>query len=306
MTQALHLDVDPGSDDAVMIALALALPAIEMTGISTVAGNSTIENTTRNACRILELFDRTDVPVARGCGEPMVGSFETAEWVHGPNGIRGDLPDPSTGPINRHGAEFIVDQAREYGDELSIVAVGPMTNLATALALEPSLPDMVANIYLMGGAAMTTGNVTPMAEANFRNDAVAARRVVRGTRPKMVGLDATHDATVPLSRIDEYKRATQPLKTVGAWLEYPEEVRKFGGGEEPAVHDAAVVAHLIDDSVLEFEPYHLDVDTTMGPSRGAVVCDRWAVTGNEPNADVAVAADTERFRSVLVETFERL
>lgn len=306
MTTRVHLDVDPGSDDAVMIAMALGHPSIEVAGMSTVGGNSTVDNTTRNALAILERFDRTDVPVARGASEPMVGTFDTAEWIHGENGIRGELDDPTTEAIDMHGAEFIVQQAREHGEDITIVAVGPMTNLGMALLLEPSLPDLVDGIYLMGGAAMVSGNKTPMAEANFHNDPVAAQRVVQSGQPAMVGLDATHDTTVSEDMIEEYSGLEYPRDIVGPWLDYPDEIKRFGGGMDPAIHDAAVVAHLIDSEVLTFEPYHLEVDTTSGPSRGAVVCDERKVTEQEPNATVAVAADTERFRAVFEEAIDGL
>lgn len=300
MSRDVFLDTDPGCDDAVMIAMALGAPEINVVGMSTVAGNTTVDNTTRNALSILEYFDRTDVPVARGSGRPMTGSFDTAEWIHGPNGIRGDLPDPSTEPVESSGAEFLLERSHEYGDDLTIVAVGPMTNLATALVQDPSLPERVDEIYLMGGAALVSGNKTPVAEANFHNDPVAARRVIQSGRPRMVGLDATHDATVPFDLVDAYADAEPPLDMVASWLEYPPEIMKFGGDEGPAIHDAAVVSHLIDDDVLTFESYYLDVDTSSGPCRGAVVCDEWEVTGHEPNAEVAVETDTERF----VRTFE--
>lgn len=300
MPRDVFIDTDPGCDDAVMIAMALGSPDIHVTGMSTVAGNSTVDNTTRNALAILERFDRTDVPVAKGAANPITGSFDTAEWIHGPNGIRGDLPAPTTDPVDAHGAEFLLERSHEYGEDLTIVAVGPMTNLATALLRDPSLPDRVDDIYLMGGAAMVSGNKTPMAEANFHNDPVAARRVIQSGEPRMVGLDATHDATVPLDLMNAYADAEPPLDTIASWLEYPPEIMQFGGDDGPAIHDAAVVAQLIDDDVLTFEPYHLDVDTSDGPCRGAVICDEREVTGNEPNAEVAVATDTERF----VRTFE--
>lgn len=306
MTTRVHLDVDPGSDDAVMIAMALGHPSIEVAGMSTVGGNSTVDNTTRNALAILERFDRTDIPVARGASEPMVGTFDTAEWIHGENGIRGELEDPSTEAIDLHGAEFIVQQAREYGEDITIVAVGPMTNLGMALLLEPSLPDLVDDIYLMGGAAMVSGNKTPMAEANFHNDAVAAQRVVQSGRPAMVGLDATNDATVSADEIETYSGMEYPCDIIGPWLDYPDEIMEFGAGMDPAVHDAAVVAHLIDPEVLTFEHYHLEVDTTSGPSRGSVICDDRHVSEEEPNARVAVATDTERFRAAFEEAIDGL
>jgi len=301
----LLLDVDPGCDDAVMIAMALAAPGVELVGLTTVAGNSTVDNTTRNALAILELLDRTDVPVARGAGRPIVGDLRTAEWVHGPGGIRGDLPEPATEPVDEHAVEFILDRAREHGDELTIAAVGPLTNLAAALVQDPALPDRVGEIYLMGGAAMTVGNATPMAEANFANDPVAARRVVSTASPRMAGLDATNDATVPMDLVEEYRGSAPPLDAIGAWLDYPPEVRAFGDTADPAIHDAAVLAHIL-DGVLSFEPYYLDVDTTEGPSRGAVICDKYGVLEREPNGEVAVAVDTAGFRTSVRRTVESL
>lgn len=306
MATRVHLDVDPGCDDAVMIAMALGDPSIDVVGMSTVGGNSTVDNTTRNALSLLEQFDRSDIPVARGADRPMTGTFDTAEWIHGEYGIRGQLPTPTADPVDVDGSEFIIQQARKYGDELTIAAVGPMTNLGIALVREPALHDMVDDIYLMGGAAMVSGNKTPMAEANFHNDPVAARRVIESGRPRMAGLDATHDATVSESVIDEYAGRGTPYDLVSAWLDYPDEIKAFGGGMDPAIHDAAVVAHLVDEEVLTFEPYYLDVDTSDGPSRGAVVCDERRVTGNEPNAEVAVAADTERFRAVFENAIDGL
>jgi inosine-uridine nucleoside N-ribohydrolase len=306
MTRRVHLDVDPGCDDAVMMAMALAAPDLSVEAVSTVAGNSTVENTTRNALAILEFFDRTDVPVAKGAGQPLNGTFSTAEWVHGPEGIRGDLPDPSTEPVDVDGAELMLRQARRHGDELTIVAVGPLTNLAIALAREPSLPELVADIYVMGGAAFVPGNVTPVAEANVHNDPIAARRVVQSGRPHLVGLDVTRQATVSLETIADYRDGPTPRDTVAAWLEYPESVRTEGESDLPAIHDAAVVAHLVDDAVLGFDSYYADVDTTDGPSRGNVVCDRWGVTEEAPNADVAVEIDTERYRAILADAVERL
>lgn len=301
----LHLDVDPGCDDALMIALALSSSATDVVGLSTVGGNSTVENTTRNARAVLELFDRTDVPVARGAQAPINGTFETAEWVHGPDGIRGELPAPRTDPISQHGAEFIVDQAHTYGEELTIVAVAPMTNLATALVLEPELPSLVDEIYLMGGT-LSGGNATPVAEANFRNDPVAARRVLNAAHPTMVGLDATYEATLPYSLVEEYADAGQPYEAIAPWLDFPEKVRRLGTDSmDPAIHDAVIVAHLVED-VLTLESYYADVDTTGGPSDGAVICDRRRVTDKDPNAEIAVGTDTERFRSLVRETFECL
>jgi inosine-uridine nucleoside N-ribohydrolase len=301
MAEKVLFDVDPGCDDAVMLAMALGLDEIDVVGLSTVCGNSTVENTTENALAILELGGH-DKPVARGCGRPLEGELETAEWVHGPEGIRGDLPAASGTPIDQHGVEYIVETAREYGSELTIAAVGPLPNLALALALEPDLPDMVDDVYLMGGAALTIGNATPMAEANFRNDAVAASRVIQDARPKHVGLDVTNQATVTQETIDEYQSSPGALGIVGEWLDYPDAVTEFVDGGA-AIHDAAVVADIVGD-VLDYERYYCDVDTTGGPSHGATVCDANEVLDEAPNTDVAVDIDVEGYRSLLKEGVE--
>jgi len=299
MSRLVHFDVDPGCDDAVMLAMALGHDAIDVAGLSTVAGNSTVENTTRNAVGILEALGRTDVPVARGCDRPFVDYLTTAEWVHGEHGIRGGIPRPTGGVRETHGADFIVEQAREFGSELTIAAVGPLTNLGLALAKAPDLPELVDEIYLMGGAALTIGNATPMAEANFHNDPHAASRVMQDASPRMVGLDVTNRATVAPERITEYRAAGGIHETVAAWLDYPEEVVNFGGGTGPAIHDAAVVADLIDSDVLTFEHYPVEIDTTGGPSHGAVVCDKQGVLDRPANASVAIDIDPDRYRELL-------
>ncbi|WP_336337475.1 nucleoside hydrolase [Haloarcula brevis] len=298
MPRKVFFDTDPGCDDAVMLAMALGHDAIDVVGLSTVCGNTTIENTTRNAHAILELGGY-DVPVARGCGRPLVDDLATAEWIHGENGLRGDLPAVDGETRDVHGADAIVDAAREHGDDLTIAAVGPLPNLAIALAKEPRLPDLVGDIYLMGGAAMTSGNVTPMAEANFHNDPAAASRVLQDAAPKMVGLDVTNRATVSPEFIESFRAAGGVRGTIAEWLDYRPDSGTYPLADAPAIHDAAVVADIVDDSVLGFEEYYLDVDTTGGPCHGAVICDEHGTTDNDPNGRVAVDIDVARYREVL-------
>ncbi|MDY6780507.1 MAG: nucleoside hydrolase, partial [Halobacteria archaeon] len=124
MSRKLLLDVDPGCDDAVMISMALASPDVEVVGVTTVAGNSSVDNTTRNALSVLELLGRTDVPVAQGARQPIVGDLTTAEWVHGENGIRGDMPEPTTRTVDESAVGFMIDKAREHGSDLTVVSTG--------------------------------------------------------------------------------------------------------------------------------------------------------------------------------------
>jgi len=292
------LDVDPGCDDAVAMGLALASDELDVVGVTTVAGNTTVENATRNALAVLTLFNRTDVPVAAGCGRPLAHDLETAEEIHGDGGISGNLPEPDTEPVEASAPEFIVEQCREHGGDLTLVAVGPMTNVAVALAIEPSIPNLVDSLVLMGGAAMTAGNATPVAEANFHNDPEAASRVLQAGRPAMVGLDVTNSATVDPGYVDGLRELSPAGATVAEWFDYPEAVVQFTEDGRPAIHDAAVVADLLGD-VLTFEPYYAEVDTSAGPSRGSVVCDQHGVTGNDPTVDVATDIDVPAFRSAL-------
>lgn len=311
MTRPLLIDTDPGCDDAVAILLALECDALEVTGLTTVHGNAPVEETTTNARAILELVDRTDVPIATGADRPLLVDLETSEHVHGEGGIMGDLPDPgpATRPIETPAPQYIVEQARAHEGELSLAAIGPLTNVALAVAIEPDLPDLLDELVIMGGAAFTPGNVTPLAEANFHSDPHAARRVVRDCDPTIVGLDVTQRAAVPPERVDglDGSEGDGPLeRSLQAWLTYYENDRlERYGIDSAAVHDALVVASLIDDDVVETSAYHLAVGADSDLARGALVADANDVTGEEPNGRVAVDADYERYRKLVAESLER-
>ena len=307
MARRVLFDVDPGCDDAAMLALALASDDIEVVGITTVAGNVPIEKTTRNALAVLDVMDRTDVPVARGCHRPLVSELETAEHIHGPEGITGEIPTPTTVPVDAHAVEFILGRAREYGEELTLACVAPPTNVAVALALEPDLPEIVDEIYLMGGTTRVTGNVTPAAEFNFYVDAAAAARVVRDGRPAVVGLDVTERTRIDGEELGELAEAPDPLPWVAGWLGYadPAAIRAGEVDESLALHDPTVAIHLLGD-VLTFESYPMEVDASGGPSHGAVICDRRGASGAEPNARLATEIDLEAFRDTLFDALEAM
>lgn len=301
MTKVL-IDADPGTDDAVAITTLLAAADVDVVGITTVAGNTTLENTTANAQSILELLDRTDVPVASGCERPLAHSLSTAEWIHGPGGLRGDLPAPSGSTLDAHASDFIREQAAEHGTDLTIACLGPMTNVALALARDPDLPATVGGIVAMGGAVRVGGNVTPAAEYNVHADPVAASRVVQDAAPTLVPLDATNRATLPDETLGEFRRSQGPLSTVAKWCDYPEQLQ---GTDGAAVHDAAVSAHLLDD-VLTFERYPLSVIDGRGPCRGATFADTRPESDGQANAAVATDLDVEAFRETVVDALASL
>ena len=303
MSRKVLLDVDPGCDDAVAIGLALASDELDVVGLTTVAGNTTVENATENALAVLTLFDRTDVPVAAGCGRPLAHELETAEDIHGEGGITGDLPDPEAEPLGTDAPAFIREQAAEHGEALTIVGLGPLTNVAVALMAEPDLAERVDEVAVMGGTIRATGNRTPMAEANFYSDPAAARRVVWDAEPRIAGLNVTHHAEVPPGVVEGDSAAAD---TVRAWLDYyPEWVRESIGLENAAQHDALVVADLIAD-LLDYETAPTDVFVDDGDARGAVMFDEYGVTDADGVASVAVDADVERFRELLGERLSRL
>mgnify|MGYP000680410684 CR=1 FL=1 len=303
MSRKVLLDVDPGCDDAVALGLALASDELEVVGVTTVAGNTTVENATRNALSVLTLFDRTDVPVAAGCGRPLANELDTAEWIHGEGGIKGELPDPAAEPVPAEAPAFVREMAAEHGDALTVVGLGPLTNVAVALLGDPALPERIDEVAVMGGTVHATGNRTPMAEANFHSDPAAARRVVRDANPKIAGLNVTHRAQVPPDVVDGGSAAAEAVRT---WLDYyPDQVRESVGLDHAAQHDALVVAELFAD-VLDYEAAPTDVVVADGDARGAVMFDEYGLTDADRSARVAVDVDVERFREVLGEQLSRL
>lgn len=307
MPTKVLLDVDVGCDDATAIAMALGSPEIEVIGITTVQGNTTLENTTRNTLSVLELLDRTDIPVARGVARPLVREPITAEHVHGSNGIRGAMPTPIADPADRHAVEFIIDQVRTHGDELTICALGPQTNLALALAQYPSLPDAVNDIWIMGGAALISRTLG--GGFNLKNDPEAAARVFQDARPILVGIDVTYFAQLPFTLIDKLEARGAPFDRVADWMRYPafinDQPRQITRDPivGPVLHDAVVMAGILED-ILTLEEYYVEVTTGEDACAGRVVCDYQGATGNDPNATVAVDVDVERFQDTFLAAIE--
>ncbi len=191
----LIIDTDPGVDDAQAIAYALAHPDISVEGLTTVFGNASVDITTRNALQLLDVFDASEIPVAQGADQPLqIPRFASPDFVHGEDAM-GDigLPPPTNSVDPRSAAQFIVDSANELQGELTLVAIGPLTNIAAALQLDAGLPAKVNQLVIMGGTVVEPGNVTPVAEANFIGDPHAAEMVLAQDWPAtVIGLDVTH------------------------------------------------------------------------------------------------------------------
>ena len=292
------LDCDPGHDDAIALLLALASPELEVRAVTTVAGNQTLDKTTRNALRVLELAGRTNIPVAAGADRPLVRAQWTAAYVHGETGLDGpDLPPPTTAPVEQHAVDVL---AAELGPGVTLVATGPLTNVALLLALHPETrPD---RIVLMGGA-IGEGNVTPAAEFNIWVDPEAAKRVFDSGIPlTMVGLDVTHQALMTPAHADALRTRGSVGKAVAEMLDfYGRFHREEYGWEGSPIHDAVAVAYVPWPELLRVQACAVEIETQSELSRGRTLVDLWGRTEREPNVDVAVGIDADAFLDLLVE-----
>jgi len=293
------LDCDPGHDDAIALLLALASPEVELIGVTTVAGNQTLEKTTANALRLLEFVGRADIPVAAGADRPLVREQYVASYVHGETGLDGpDLPAAQGKPLDSHAVDFLADQIRAVDGAVTLVPTGPLTNVALLLALHPDArPE---RIVLMGGA-IAEGNVTPAAEFNIWADPEAAARVFgSGIDTTMVGLDVTHKALFTPAYVHRLNGRVGEM--VAALLEFyghfHKEVYDFDGSP---IHDAVAVAHVVRDGLVRTEHLNTEIDVESELCRGRTVVDVWRRSGREPNSHVGVDIDADGFLELLVE-----
>jgi inosine-uridine nucleoside N-ribohydrolase len=293
------LDCDPGHDDAIALLLALASPELELLGVTTVAGNQTLDKTTANALRLLEFVGRTDIPVAAGADRPLVRDQYVASYVHGETGMDGpDLPAAQGEPLDRHAVDFLADRIRDAGGAVTLVPTGPLTNVALLLALHPDARPQ--RIVLMGGA-IAEGNVTPAAEFNIWADPEAAARVFgSGIDTTMVGLDVTHKALFTPAHAG--RLAGRVGRMVAELLEFyghfHKEVYDFDGSP---IHDAVAVAHVIRDDIVRTEHLNTEIDVESELCRGRTVVDVWRRSGRDPNSHVGVDIDADGFLELLVE-----
>ena len=302
MSVPILLDCDPGHDDAIGILLALGSDELELRGVTTVAGNQTLEKTTANAIRVLELAGRGEIPVAAGAGRPLVREPRVAADVHGDTGLDGpDLPPPQAEPSPQHAVDFLAERIQGT----TLVATGPLTNVALLLARHPEAKP--ERLVLMGGA-IAEGNVTPAAEFNIWADPEAAQRVFSsGLDVTMVGLDVTHQALVNAEHARQLREAGRIGEVVAELLEfYGGFHRATYGWDGSPIHDAVAVADVIDPTLLEVERLNVRIDTESELCRGRTVVDLWRRTGLEPTANVAVAIDAERFVNLLLERLSKL
>lgn len=273
MKRKIIIDTDPGVDDGMAIQFALAAEELDVLALTTVFGNASIELTTANALRILDFAGRTDIPVAAGAGTPLKGVFTGGvPHVHGEDG-QGNLfrPNSPRTVVPIPADEFLVEQINAQPGELTLVAIGPLTNLARALRLDPTIADKVVEVVVMGGNAFCSGNATPAAEANVLSDPDAADLVLGTNWPvTVIGLDVTHRVNMTgavLSRLAGLPGRFNSFisTTIPFYQQFYERVNRIDG---IYVHDATVIAYLLAPNLFDFGLYPVRVDTSHGIGRG--------------------------------------
>ena len=302
MSTPIVIDCDPGHDDAIAILLALASPEVELRGITTVAGNQTLDKTTRNALKVLELAGRPDIPVVAGADAPLQRTLRTAANVHGESGLDGpDLPEPTTKPVDRD----VVDALAEWLEPgVVLVPTGPLTNVARLLQAHP---DAVERIVWMGGA-IAEGNTTPAAEFNAYVDPEAARIVFDSGIPvTMIGLDITHMALFDRSHAERLRGAGKAGKAVAEladfFLEFHRQRYAFEGAP---IHDAMAVAHVIDPTLVTTVNCNIAIETGSEFCDGRTVVDRWLVTDRPKDHEAGIDVEAGRFLELLVDRISML
>lgn len=312
MSRKIIIDTDPGQDDAVAILLALAsTDELDLLGVVAVAGNVPLALTAKNALKVVELGGRTDIPVYAAAARPLRREPVTAEAVHGETGLDGAaLPDPTIGVQPTHGVDFLIGAISVHAPkEVTICALGPLTDLALALVKAPEIAGRIGEIVAMGGAHVAGGNVTPAAEFNIFADPEAADIVMRAGVPvTLVPLDVTHQVLCTEARLAALKGLGNRTGAVVADL--MGFTGRAGRARErlpaPPLHDPCVIAYLLQPELFAGKRVHVAVETASALTVGMTVVDFWEVTEHPPNVNFLHEVDTEGLFTLLTERLARL
>lgn len=307
------LDTDPGIDDALALFLALAAPDAQLEGVTTVSGNVHVNLTTRNALALLEAAGRADIPVARGCDRPLVREPVIADYVHGRNGLgEVSLPEPRQQALAMHAVDFLIEKILAAPGEMTLVPIGPLTNIALAVRREPRIAQMVREVVIMGGALRVPGNVTPVSEFNIYADPHAAHIVLHAGWPlRLVPLDATKQAQLQREQLRALASGGHPVtRLIEQVVTYYLDV--FGdprGLTSFTMHDPLCLAAAIRPDLLTWQSAYVDVELQGKLTLGQTVAyfDRLedvdpALEGaHRSNTQAAVGVDSEQFLALYME-----
>lgn len=291
------LDCDPGHDDAIAMMMAAKHPAIDLLGITIVAGNQTLDKTLVNGLNVCQKLG-IDVPVYAGMPRPIMREQIVAAHIHGESGLDGPVFEPLTRKAEPvHGVSYIIDTLMASDGDITLVPVGPLSNIAVAMRMEPRILPKIREIVLMGGA-FGTGNVTPSAEFNLYADPEAARVVFTSGVPiVMMGLDLTNQTVCTPDIIERMQKVGNTAGQLFADImnfTLKTQAEVFGLAAGP-VHDATCIGYLIDPGCITTKDMYVEIDVNEGPCYGRTVCDELGVTKKAPNVRVGTGINTERF-----------
>lgn len=311
MPTRIILDTDPGADDALAIMLILASPEIKLEAITTVHGNVTLDKTTRNALALLEFLNATHIPVAKGCSVPLVKPPHQAqgEVVHGASGMgRTNLPEPKTQPIKTHAIDYLIERFLAEPNELTLFAIGPLTNVALAIRQEPKFAECVKELVIMGGAVRSGGNISPLAEFNISEDPHAAHVVFNSGIPiTLIPLDVTYKCLFTAADVARLDKVGTPISKFirDVTADYMEFYLKYEGFDGCALHDPLTVAAIVAPELLHFENHYINVDISGGVSTGKTYADFMKVTKKPANIKAALDVKGREFVELFVERMEK-
>jgi purine nucleosidase len=304
------IDTDPGIDDSLAILLALASPEIQLEGLTVVHGNSSTKQGVINALSVLELAGASHIPVAYGCDLPLVQPSLLAPETHGNKGLGyARLPDPRSRPIVQKGSDFLIEQIMSNPGEITLVAVGPMTNIALAIRQEPRIVEAVKEVFVMGGALRHEGNTTPLAEFNTYVDPHAAHIVYHSGMPiTLTPLDVTYQCILLAEDVARLQRIDSPIPDFIAdatrfYMEFHDE---YQGIQGCVINDPLTLALTFTPDLCNYEEQYVDVDISGGVSMGKTFADFYKATGKPANMKVALGVRPRNFIDLFVERMEQL
>ena len=310
MAEKIIYDTDPGIDDALGLLLLAASPEIDLLAITVTHGNTSQEKCLNNALKLVELTGITKVPVARGAEEPLVKELSVAEEMHGEGGLGyAILPKSAISPCSELAHDLIIRVVRENPGEVTLLCVGPMTNIALAFLKAPDIVSKVRRIVSMGGAIHYPGNVTPQAEYNVFCDPEAFEIVLKsGIDFTLVPLDVTYQCILTTDHLEKITESRSEIRnfifdSTRFYMEFHEDYQGIKGC---AINDPLAAAILLDPTLVKNRDYYLTIELTSPTSKAKTIADHYGLLKSAPNAKVSMEVDIERFMDLFINRMNRL
>jgi len=310
MSKRILIDTDPGIDDSLAILLALASPELSLEGLSVVHGNCSLDQATLNGLSILELANASHIPLAKGCELPLVQPSLLAPETHGNTGLGyAKLPEPQSEPIGQHGIDFLIEKIMANPGEITLVAIGPLTNVALAIRQEPRIVSALKELIIMGGAIRHEGNTTALAEFNTYVDPHAAYIVYHAGIPTtLVPLDVSYQCVLTKPDVDRLLQIDSPLThfIADATRFYMEFHDEYQGVEGCVINDPLALALTFAPDLCDYRELPVDVDISGGVSMGKTIADFYNYTKKPANMRVALGVHPRDFIELFLERVEVL